>query len=74
LLKDINSDLVAQQQLPTIAKLRVISRHQQVVRLDVQEQFSSEYCTLLTENFLHAISHYNISLIDKPYCLKQSLS
>ena len=31
---DINAELVSQSAQPTIAKLRVISRQQQVVRLD----------------------------------------
>jgi D-beta-D-heptose 7-phosphate kinase/D-beta-D-heptose 1-phosphate adenosyltransferase len=59
----INSELVEQQQLPTITKLRVISRHQQVVRLDFEEKFSAQHSSLLAEKFLQAIPQYDSVII-----------
>ena len=40
----IDSQLVSVCELPTISKMRVISRHQQVVRLDLEETFLLFFC------------------------------
>jgi D-beta-D-heptose 7-phosphate kinase / D-beta-D-heptose 1-phosphate adenosyltransferase len=37
----ILADFVSSQELPTITKLRVVSRHQQLIRLDFEESFAS---------------------------------
>ena len=39
--EQIHSELIRQQQKPTIAKMRVVSRQQQIVRLDQEDSFSS---------------------------------
>ena len=46
-------------ELPTIAKLRVISRHQQVVRLDQEEQFSKEHSQLLLNRLERVVGDYD---------------
>lgn len=58
----IESQLYRQQTLPTIAKMRVISRQQQVVRLDVEQTFRQEDAQALTEQFQKIYQHYDIIL------------
>ncbi|QFU03970.1 Bifunctional protein HldE [Pseudoalteromonas sp. THAF3] len=55
----IDSQLVHAVELPTIAKLRVISRHQQVVRLDQEEQFSKEHSQLLLNRLERVVGDYD---------------
>ena len=49
--ENINSALIRQTEQPTITKLRVISRQQQVVRLDFEEQFAIEHAKSLQKKF-----------------------
>ncbi|TKL81793.1 bifunctional heptose 7-phosphate kinase/heptose 1-phosphate adenyltransferase, partial [Enterococcus faecium] len=55
----IYSALLKQQQLPTIAKMRVISRHQQVVRLDVEQSFSQAHSEALADQVEALLPDYD---------------
>lgn len=57
--ESINSALIRQSQQPTITKLRVISRHQQVVRLDFEDRFISEHAHSLKEAFAKSVEDYD---------------
>lgn len=56
---NIESQLIVQSEQPTIAKLRVISRHQQVVRLDFEENFSDANARKLQSGFEKVVSNYD---------------
>lgn len=56
----IHSYLIRQQQAPTITKMRVISRHQQVVRLDLEQRFLSRYADALLEKFLDVFEQFDV--------------
>jgi len=58
-VENINSALIKQNDQPTIAKLRVISRHQQVVRLDFERSFSTEHAQSLKEAFKASVNGYD---------------
>ncbi|CCQ09499.1 ADP-heptose synthase [Pseudoalteromonas luteoviolacea B = ATCC 29581] len=58
----IASQLVRVEHLPTIAKMRVISRHQQVVRLDMEEAFSKAHSERLLARFEAVVNDYDIVL------------
>jgi D-beta-D-heptose 7-phosphate kinase/D-beta-D-heptose 1-phosphate adenosyltransferase len=58
--ENIDSKLVKQSDAPTIAKMRVISRHQQVVRLDLEERFSEAHSELLLTQLSALIDEYDI--------------
>ncbi|KZX76454.1 bifunctional heptose 7-phosphate kinase/heptose 1-phosphate adenyltransferase [Oleiphilus sp. HI0009] len=55
----VSSALIRQDQQPTITKLRVISRHQQVVRLDFEELFADAHAQTLKEQFIAQIDNYD---------------
>jgi D-beta-D-heptose 7-phosphate kinase/D-beta-D-heptose 1-phosphate adenosyltransferase len=55
----IHSHLIAQQQ-PTITKTRVISRHQQVVRLDYEEVFTAQAGDHVAERFEQVLHRYQL--------------
>lgn len=55
----IESQLVRQQDQPTITKLRVISRNQQVVRLDFEQTFSDSAAQSLQAHFLEVFENYD---------------
>ncbi len=59
----IYSALLKQQQLPTIAKMRVISRHQQVVRLDVEQSFSQAHSEALADQVEALLPDYEFVLV-----------
>ena len=59
----IFSALLKQQQLPTIAKMRVISRHQQVVRLDVEQSFSQAHSEALADQVDALLPDYDFVLV-----------
>lgn len=59
----IYSALLKQQQLPTIAKMRVISRHQQVVRLDVEQSFSQAHSEALADQVEALLPDYDYVLV-----------
>ena len=62
----ITSALIRQQQAPTVTKLRVISRHQQLIRLDFEDGFAQcdhaaiadEYTHLLERSAVVVLSDY----------------
>lgn len=55
----VSSALIRQDEQPTITKLRVISRHQQVVRLDFEEQFSAHHAKTLSEQFIAQLDQHD---------------
>lgn len=59
----IASELLEQDVQPTIAKMRVISRHQQVVRLDIEQNFALEQAQALAERVQHVLTDYDFVLI-----------
>lgn len=48
---------------PTITKLRVISRHQQLIRLDFEEPFSHDYSDAITEATSPLLSNVNVLVL-----------
>ncbi len=58
----IKSLLVKQKQAPTITKIRVLSRSQQVVRLDIEQSFSQQHADLLSEEFEALIDKFEMVL------------
>ena len=58
--EQIHSELIQQQQKPTIAKMRVVSRQQQIVRLDQEDSFSQADAKALAERFAAVFSHYDV--------------
>jgi D-beta-D-heptose 7-phosphate kinase/D-beta-D-heptose 1-phosphate adenosyltransferase len=60
--ENIHSQLVRVDELPTIAKMRVISRHQQVVRLDLEETFTEAHSRLLLNKLEQVIDEYDYVL------------
>lgn len=59
----IASELLEQDVQPTIAKMRVISRHQQVVRLDIEQNFAPAQAQTLAERVQHVLTDYDFVLI-----------
>jgi len=57
--ENIDSALIRQSDQPTIAKLRVISRHQQVVRLDFEQAFAQQHAQTLMEAFKNCVADYD---------------
>ncbi len=57
--ENIESALLRQSEQPTITKLRVISRHQQVVRLDFEEHFANQHAKALKERFSQCIQDFD---------------
>ncbi len=59
----IFSALLKQAELPTIAKMRVISRHQQVVRLDVEQNFSLAHSEALADKVEALLPDYDFVVV-----------
>lgn len=60
LAKDgVRTHFVTQNELPTITKMRVISRQQQVVRLDLEEAFTSQHSEALVSKLEPLLQDYN---------------
>ncbi|WP_111980175.1 bifunctional D-glycero-beta-D-manno-heptose-7-phosphate kinase/D-glycero-beta-D-manno-heptose 1-phosphate adenylyltransferase HldE [Algibacillus agarilyticus] len=55
----IRSLLIKQHQQPTITKLRVLSRQQQVVRLDFEQTFNKDIAFQLFNKFLTLVDDYD---------------
>ena len=53
----IHADLQVSESRPTITKLRVISRHQQLLRLDFEEAFEAEDCDQLPQKVGQLLSN-----------------
>ena len=60
--ENISSALVKQSSQPTITKLRVISRQQQVVRLDFEETFSAEHGDIVKQAFEQQLNNFDFVL------------
>ena len=60
--EQIHSELFSQTHKPTIAKMRVVSRQQQIVRLDQEEMFSLADAQLLAERFATVFHNYDVIL------------
>ena len=58
----ISSRLVKQSQAPTITKIRVLSRRQQIVRLDIEESFTQKNADLLSEAFASLVDQFEMVL------------
>lgn len=58
----INSLLVTQKEAPTITKIRILSRSQQVVRLDIEQSFSQQHADLLCAEFEGLIDQFEMVL------------
>jgi len=58
----ISSFLVKQEQQPTITKIRIISRYQQVVRLDIEQPFALQHANLLSREFEAIVEQFDIVL------------
>ncbi|UQB42428.1 bifunctional D-glycero-beta-D-manno-heptose-7-phosphate kinase/D-glycero-beta-D-manno-heptose 1-phosphate adenylyltransferase HldE [Thiomicrospira microaerophila] len=55
----IQSSLYRQTAQPTIAKMRVVSRHQQVVRLDMEQRFSPASAAQLAQAFVGLVDGFD---------------
>ncbi|WP_232504064.1 bifunctional D-glycero-beta-D-manno-heptose-7-phosphate kinase/D-glycero-beta-D-manno-heptose 1-phosphate adenylyltransferase HldE [Thiomicrospira microaerophila] len=58
--ENIQSSLYQQAAQPTIAKMRVVSRHQQVVRLDIEQRFSAASALRLAEMFADQVQDVDL--------------
>lgn len=59
----VQHDLCSLPDLATIIKLRVISRHQQLIRLDFEEQLIHAQKEMLIEHFKNHLSHANLVIL-----------
>jgi len=57
--ENVDAKLIKQNDQPTIAKLRVISRHQQVVRLDFEQAFAKQHAEALMNAFKASVSQHD---------------
>lgn len=57
---DVKSDFIALPDCPTITKLRVMSRNQQLIRLDFEEGFHHVDVKLILERMKSALPHVNV--------------
>ncbi|MEL0047737.1 MAG: bifunctional D-glycero-beta-D-manno-heptose-7-phosphate kinase/D-glycero-beta-D-manno-heptose 1-phosphate adenylyltransferase HldE [Gammaproteobacteria bacterium] len=58
--ESIESQLVQQDLQPTVVKMRVVSRHQQVVRLDLEESFDPKFSEQLVERLKSCLSQCDL--------------
>jgi D-beta-D-heptose 7-phosphate kinase/D-beta-D-heptose 1-phosphate adenosyltransferase len=77
--ENINSALIRQTEQPTITKLRVISRQQQVVRLDFEEQFAIAHAKSLQQKFEQELDNFDFILFSdyakgSLACIKEMIS
>lgn len=76
---NVQHDIHRFKQIPTITKLRIISRHQQLIRLDFEEKFPEFDATILTNIVkkylsqvdLMVLSDYNKGTLRDPQALIQ---
>lgn len=59
----IHHDLLHFKAIPTITKLRIISRHQQLIRLDAEEKFPALNTDALIEKFKKHLPHANLVIL-----------
>ena len=60
---NINHDIVQTDKVPTITKLRVISRHQQLLRLDFEEKISDVDSGALITNYKRHLANCNLVIL-----------
>jgi len=60
--ENIRSALIKQTEQPTITKLRVISRQQQVVRLDFEQAFAERHACALQQAFEQRVENFDFVL------------
>lgn len=58
----IETHLIAREDQPTITKTRVLSRHQQVVRLDHEEAFSADAGRTVAAHFQQVLGQYDMAV------------
>ena len=59
----VDAQLVTKGDLSTITKLRILSRHQQLIRLDQERNFSQVDCSDLLTNVLSSLSHTDLVIL-----------
>ncbi|THB67621.1 MAG: bifunctional D-glycero-beta-D-manno-heptose-7-phosphate kinase/D-glycero-beta-D-manno-heptose 1-phosphate adenylyltransferase HldE [Gammaproteobacteria bacterium] len=60
---EVNSLISRVESHPTITKLRIISRQQQLIRLDFEDSFNIGDCRLLTKNFEDTIKNEQVIIL-----------
>jgi D-beta-D-heptose 7-phosphate kinase/D-beta-D-heptose 1-phosphate adenosyltransferase len=60
---NVNHDLLAISHAPTITKLRIISRRQQLIRLDFEEKLANFNTDLLIETYKKHLPHCNLVIL-----------
>lgn len=60
---NIKTDLISLENIPTITKLRIISRHQQLLRLDFEEKFLNFEKELLINHFKKYLSSADVVIL-----------
>lgn len=58
----IGNGLIARAEAPTVTKLRVLSRHQQLIRLDFERGFGSAAAHALAERFAAALPGHAVAI------------
>ena len=61
--QQIDCNFVALETHPTITKLRILSRHQQLLRLDFEEDFKSINCAELLTRLESAVKNYGALIL-----------
>jgi len=59
----VASELLALDNARTISKTRIISRHQQMIRLDMEDIFAEAHARALTERFQALVANYSTVVI-----------
>jgi D-beta-D-heptose 7-phosphate kinase/D-beta-D-heptose 1-phosphate adenosyltransferase len=59
----VNTQIQHIENIPTITKLRVISRHQQLIRLDFEEKFPAFDPQILINNFKKMLQHTQLVIL-----------
>ncbi len=60
---NIQHEILQLPNIPTIAKLRIISRHQQLIRLDFEEKIPAFHSTLLIDTYKKHLNHANLVIL-----------
>lgn len=59
---DIADALIVRRDAPTVTKLRVLSRHQQLIRLDFENGFGDDAAVVLAEGFAAALPGHSLAV------------
>lgn len=59
----IHHEILQLQGIPTITKLRIISRHQQLIRLDFEEKIPAFHSAALIDAYKKHLSHANLVIL-----------